>query len=71
VARADGYGWADRRKLFSEPEEDGGESFCPNCGVLLTDKNCLKAEDLDSPPPNPRPSLLIVLVEHLVGGQSS
>jgi hypothetical protein len=67
-----GYLCADCRKLFSEPEEDGdGECYCPNCGVLLTDENCLKAEDLDSLPPKPRPTLLEVLVEHLVAVRSS
>jgi hypothetical protein len=38
--------------------------------VLLTDDNCLKAEDLDSPPPKPGPTWLEALVEHLVTVQS-
>jgi hypothetical protein len=54
-----------------EPDEDGeGECYCPNCGVLLTDENCLKAEDLDSLPPKPRPTLLGVLVGHLAAVRS-
>jgi hypothetical protein len=38
-------------------EDDDGESYCPNCGVLLTDENCLKAEDFDSLPPETAPNL--------------
>jgi hypothetical protein len=69
--RAGGYACADCPKLLYEPDEDDdGECYCPNCGVLRTDENCLKAEDLDSLPPNPRPTLLEVLVEHLAGVRS-
>jgi hypothetical protein len=50
-------------------EDDDGECYCPNCGVLPTDENCLKAEDLDSLPPRPRPTLLEVLVEHLTAAR--
>jgi hypothetical protein len=69
--KEEGYTCADCEKPFSAPDEDDdGECYCPNCGVLLTDENCLKAEDLDSLPPKPRPTLLGVLVEHLVGVRS-
>jgi hypothetical protein len=57
----------DCQRPFHEPDEDDdGERYCPDCGVLLTDKNCLNAEDLDSLPPKPRPTLLEALVEQLV-----
>jgi hypothetical protein len=66
-----GYLCADCRKPFREPDEDDdGECYWPNCAVLLTDENCLKGEDLDSLPSEPRPTLLEVLVEHLVGARS-
>jgi hypothetical protein len=54
----------DCRKPFLEPDEDDeGKCYCPNCGVLLTDDNCLNAEDLDSRPPKPRPTLLKLFLE--------
>jgi hypothetical protein len=58
-------------KPFSKPDEDDdGECYCPHCGVLLTDKNCLNAEDVDSLTPKPGPTLMEVLVEHLVAVRS-
>jgi hypothetical protein len=71
--RPTGYACAVCRKPFHEPDEDDdGECYCPNCGVLLvTDDNCLKPEDLDSLPPKPRPTLLEALVDHLVAVRSS
>jgi hypothetical protein len=61
----------DCQRPFHDPDEDDdGECYCPNCGAWLTDENCLNTEDLDSLPPKPRPALLEVLVEHLVGVRS-
>jgi hypothetical protein len=56
--RPAGYACVHCRKPIREPDEDDdGECYFPNCGVLLTNENCLKAEDLDSLPPKPRPDL--------------
>jgi hypothetical protein len=61
----------DWQRPFHEPDEDDdSESYRPNCGVLLIDENCLKAEDFDSLPPKPRPTLMGVLVEDLVAVRS-
>jgi hypothetical protein len=53
--------------LFFEPDEDDdGECYRSNCGMPLADENCLQAEDLDSLPPKPRPTMLEKVIEHLV-----
>jgi hypothetical protein len=60
------YACADRRRLFDE--DDDGECYCPNCGVLLTDESCLNTEDLDSLSVKPRPTLLEVLLSNTLTG---
>jgi hypothetical protein len=53
-----GYLCADCRQPFREPDEDDeGECYCPQCGLQLTDENCLKAEGPRSSTPETAPNL--------------